>query len=74
MDEVAFLGNHLVQDAVVRNLEIVGEASNNIGKHYAEFLAAHPELPLAFVYQMRNGSPAESTDSVPLEAESSRVQ
>lgn len=54
MDEVAFLGNGLVQDAVVRNLEIVGEASNNIGKHHAEFVAAHPELPLAFAYQMRN--------------------
>ncbi|MCS0581845.1 DUF86 domain-containing protein [Massilia pinisoli] len=54
MDEVAFLGNSLVQDAVVRNLEIIGEASNNIGKHYREFVVAHPELPLAFAYQMRN--------------------
>jgi uncharacterized protein with HEPN domain len=54
MDEVAFLGNHLVQDAVVRNLEIVGEASNNIGKHYPEFVVAHPALPLAFACQMRN--------------------
>lgn len=41
-------------DAVIRNLEIVGEASNNVGKHYPEFAAAHPELPLAFAYQMRN--------------------
>lgn len=32
MDEVAFLNNGLVQDAVVRNLEVVGEASNNISK------------------------------------------
>ena len=54
MDELAFLGNVLVQDAVVRNLEIVGEASNNIDKHYPDFVAAHPELPLAFAYQMRN--------------------
>ena len=54
MDEVAFLENHLVQDAVIRNLEIVGEASNNIGKHYPEFVTAHPQLPLAFAYQMRN--------------------
>jgi uncharacterized protein with HEPN domain len=54
MDEVTFLDNHLVQDAVIRNLEIVGEASNNIGKHYPEFVAMHPELPLAFAYQMRN--------------------
>lgn len=54
LDEVAFLQNELVQDAVIRNLEILGEASNNIQKHYADFAGQHPELPLAFVYQMRN--------------------
>jgi uncharacterized protein with HEPN domain len=54
MDALAFLGNQLVQDAVIRNLEIIGEASNNIDKHHPEFAAAHPELPLVFAYQMRN--------------------
>jgi uncharacterized protein with HEPN domain len=54
MDEVAFLGNKLVQDAVIRNFEIIGEASNNIEKHFPEFVAMHPELPLASAYQMRN--------------------
>jgi uncharacterized protein with HEPN domain len=54
MDEATFLDNALVQDAVIRNLEIIGEASNNIEKHFPEFSAAHPELPLAFAYQMRN--------------------
>lgn len=54
MDELAFLNNQMAQDAVVRNFEIIGEASNNIEKHYPEFAAAHPELPLAFAYQMRN--------------------
>jgi uncharacterized protein with HEPN domain len=54
MDERSFLNNPLVQDAVIRNLEIIGEASNNIEKHHPEFAAAHPELPLAFAYQMRN--------------------
>lgn len=54
MDETAFLNDQLVQDAVVRNLEIIGEASNNIEKHFPEFAAQHPELPLAFAYQMRN--------------------
>ena len=54
MSEVAFLENSMAQDAVIRNFEIIGEASNNIGKHYPEFAAAHPELPLAFAYQMRN--------------------
>lgn len=54
MDEPTFLRDLLVQDAVLRNFGIIGETSNNIEKHYPEFAAAHPELPLAFAYQMRN--------------------
>lgn len=54
MDELGFLANQMTQDAVIRNLEVIGEASNNIVKHYPEFAAAHPELPLASAYQMRN--------------------
>lgn len=54
LDESTFLNDQLVQDAVVRNLEILGEASNNIERHCPEFAAQHPELPLAFAYQMRN--------------------
>ena len=54
MDEVAFLNDELVQDAVIRNFEIIGEASNNIEKHYPDFAATHPEVPLSFAYQMRN--------------------
>ena len=54
MSEVGFLDNPMVQDAVIRNFEIIGEASNNIAKHYPEFASSHPELPLAFAYQMRN--------------------
>lgn len=54
MNESAFLADQLVQDAVIRNLEIIGEASNNIQKHCPQFTAAHPELPLAVAYQMRN--------------------
>ena len=54
MDESVFLANPLVQDAVIRNFEIIGEASRNIEKHHPDFAAAHPELPLAFAYQMRN--------------------
>ena len=54
MDDVAFLRNDMAQDAVIRNLEIIGEASHNIEAHFPEFVTAHPELPLAFAYQMRN--------------------
>ncbi len=51
---MTFLGNKLVQDAVIRNFEIIGEASNNIDKRFPEFVAAHPELPLTSAYQTRN--------------------
>lgn len=37
VDELAFLNNPLVQDAVVRNLEVIGEASHNIEQHYPDF-------------------------------------
>ena len=54
VDEVAFARNSLVQDAVIRNFEIIGEASRNISKRYPDFAAAHPSLPLAVAYEMRN--------------------
>ncbi len=54
IDELGFLENELIQDAVIRNIEIVGEASNNIDKYYQEFSKLHPEIPLAFAYEMRN--------------------
>jgi uncharacterized protein with HEPN domain len=54
MDEVAFLKSDLTQDAVIRNFEVIGEASRNITRHYPDFAAAHPELPLGVAYEMRN--------------------
>lgn len=54
IDEVGFLQSEMVQDAVIRNVEIIGEASHNIEKHYNEFAKSHPELPLVFAYEMRN--------------------
>ena len=54
LDEAGFLSASLIQDAVIRNLEIIGEASRNIERRYPEFAVAHTELPLAFAYQMRN--------------------
>ena len=43
-----------MQDAVIRNFEVIGEASNNIEKQHPEFVASHSDLPLAYAYQMRN--------------------
>jgi uncharacterized protein with HEPN domain len=54
IDEAAFLQNEMTQDAVIRNFEVIGEASRNIERHYPEFATTHPELPLASAYEMRN--------------------
>lgn len=54
MDEVAFLDNELVQDAVIRNIEILGEASNNIQRVAPEFAAEHDDIPWLVMYTMRN--------------------
>lgn len=49
-----FAGESLVQDAVIRNIEIMGEAARNILHFDPAFAAAHPEIPLRDVYLMRN--------------------
>ena len=54
MDEDAFLENQLVQDAVIRNIEILGEAANNIKKSDQEFTDKHTEIPWLAIYAMRN--------------------
>ncbi len=54
VDEVGFLNNELVQDAVIRNIEIIGEASNNIQRVGPEFAAEHDDIPWQVMYTMRN--------------------
>jgi uncharacterized protein with HEPN domain len=44
-DVDAFRQNLQVQDAVVRNIEIIGEAATKIRDTAPEFIAQHPELP-----------------------------
>lgn len=44
----------MLQGAVVRNIEILGEASNNILKRFPEFAAAHSVVPWEALYYMRN--------------------
>ena len=54
LGEVGFLRDGLIQDAVIRNVEVIGEASHNILNRFPDFADAHPEVPFAFAYQMRN--------------------
>lgn len=54
MDEQAFLSSELVQDAVLRNLEIIGEAANNILCAAPTFATQHDHIPWLVMYTMRN--------------------
>jgi uncharacterized protein with HEPN domain len=50
----AFKQNPLAQDAVVRNIEIIGEALNHINRVAPEFIEQHPELRWDDMRDMRN--------------------
>ena len=54
IDELGFISSQLIQDAVIRNFEVIGEASKNIERLFPEFLVKHSELPLLVAYEMRN--------------------
>ena len=54
MDEITFLSNKSVQDAVIRNIEIIGEASGNIQRVNPEFALQNNEIPWQVMYAMRN--------------------
>ena len=54
IDHATFLTNEEKQDAVIRNLEIIGEAAGNIQRHFPDFATQHPDLPLRAAYGIRN--------------------
>jgi len=53
-DLEAFQTNPQVQDAVVRNIEIIGEAVNKITSTAPDFIKQHPDIPWARMRGMRN--------------------
>ena len=54
MDLDAFMADRKTRDAVIRNLEVIGEACNNVAKNHPAFASEHPEVPWGFAYEMRN--------------------
>ncbi|CCD29138.1 Conserved hypothetical protein [Candidatus Glomeribacter gigasporarum BEG34] len=54
MADWAFLENELVQDGVVRNIEVIGEAVKNIERCNPAFIEQHPHVPWTVIYAMRN--------------------
>ena len=51
MDQAAFLGDRRTYDATIRNIEIVGEAANNVPRAVQE---AHQEIPWRGIIDTRN--------------------
>ena len=51
MTENEFLSNSMAHDAVVRQMEIIGEAARNISDEYQR---KHPKLPWAKMIGIRN--------------------
>ena len=49
-----FLSDRLLQDGVVRNFEILGEASRNLLDAVPNASAKFPGIPFAAIYGMRN--------------------
>lgn len=54
LDAAGFKDDRKTQDAVIRNLEVIGEACNNVVKHHPAFAQQHSEVPWGFAYEMRN--------------------
>ena len=54
LDDAAFLVDAKTQDAVVRNFEILGEATRNIERYHWAYADAHPEAEWASMVALRN--------------------
>ena len=54
MSREEFFADTLKQDAVVRNIEIIGEAANRLLESDASISARYPSIPFAQIYGMRN--------------------
>ena len=46
-----FLDNKMMQDAVIRNLEIIGESANRLTDNFVD---ANPDFPISQAVSMRN--------------------
>lgn len=53
-DPASFEKNGMARDAVVRNIEIIGEAATKILKADPAFIARHPEIPWQQMSAMRH--------------------
>lgn len=52
--EGEFLAHQTMQDAVVRNIDVIGEAANNLLEAGPEIAVRYPSIPFAQIYGMKN--------------------
>jgi len=45
MTEAQFCANEMAQDAVIRNIELIGKAARNIARHHSDFAQRHQDVP-----------------------------
>jgi uncharacterized protein with HEPN domain len=49
-----FMADSMVQDAVLRNIEILGEATRNLMERLPDLQTTYPHIPWIDIYGMRN--------------------
>lgn len=53
-DEQRLHDTPVVRDAVIRNLEVLGEAARNVTRYAPDVATANPQIPWAVIYTTRN--------------------
>lgn len=53
-DEQRLRETPVVRDAVIRNLEVLGEAARNVMRHAPDVVSANPQIPWDVIYTTRN--------------------
>jgi len=53
-DEARLRATPIVRDAVIRNLEVLGEAARNVMRHAPAIVEAYPQIPWDVIYATRN--------------------
>ncbi len=61
IDENAFLHSELMQDAVIRNLEVIGEAAKNIQRVDPAFADLHANIPCRWYMRCTTACPTAMT-------------
>ncbi len=54
MTQKTFLADAKTQDAVIRNLEIIGESAGTVLRRQPDFARTHSTVPWRRAYEMRN--------------------